>query len=455
MARRAGVAEAARAKLKVSSQAAAAEVEKAQEPVEVRAQAAYAEVPVEAVAPNRRNVREDLGDLSELAASVAEVGVLQPLVVRPVTDAEASSYPAGTRYVLVMGHRRLAASLAAGRLRVPVLVRSDAVAAPERERQAMLIENLLRRDLSPVEEARAFQQVLDEGVSQRQLAGQVGVSQAHISRRLGLLRLDGALVDLVAAGRLGVDLAVTTLGGLSPEIQQQLAAKLADQDDTAGKPIPADQVRLSTERLLRQAEGEARAAAQRQLIADRGGRAVEGDELDDDAGRRRLHSEEAIAEAAVAGHLLGVPSTGGGEPMYFTAAELPPAEPQPQPRVDPEAAARREWSARRKALAAWVADRVNQVPRKTELAEVLARHVVDSISHDVGAQVHAWLQQSALCEVGQEYYAWQSSLAELWGRDLMRVAWLATVAADLYGSRWTADSDRAARTQARVDEVGQ
>lgn len=452
MARKTGVAEAARARLQVSSQSAAAEVEESQEPVEARAQAAYAEVPATAVAPNRRNVRQDLGDLGDLTASVAEVGVLQPLVVRPVTDAEAPEYPAGTRYVVVMGHRRLAASLAAGRAKVPVLVRSDAVAAPERERQAMLIENLLRQDLSPVEEARAFQQVLDEGSSQHQLARQIGVSQAHISRRLGLLRLDEALLELVAAGRLGVDLAVTTLGGLPAELQQQLAAELVDLDGEAGELVPASQVRSATERLLREAEAEARAAAQRQVIADRGGRAAERGELDD-SWRRRLTGEEAIAAAAAAGDLVGIPSPWSSEPEYFTAAELPPAE--PKPRADPEAAARREWTARRKAVAAWVAGRVDQVPRKTELAEVLARHVVDSMHHDVGTQVHGWLQESPQYVPGQEYHAWQAGLAELPSRDLLRVAWLATVAADLYGSRWASDSDRAARTQARVEEVQQ
>jgi ParB/RepB/Spo0J family partition protein len=453
MARRTGVAEAARARLQVSSEAAAVEVEESQEPVEARAQAAYAEVPATAVAPNRRNVRQDLGDLGDLSASIAEVGVLQPLVVRPVTDAEAPEYPAGTRYVVVMGHRRLAASLAAGRAKVPVLVRSDAVAAPERERQAMLIENLLRQDLSPVEEARAFQQVLDEGSSQHQLARQIGVSQAHISRRLGLLRLDEALLELVAAGRLGVDLAVTTLGGLPAELQQQLAAELVDLDGKAGELIPASQVRSATDRLLREAEAEARTVAQRQVIADRGGRAAEQGELDDDGWRRRLHTEEAIAEAAAAGDLLGVPSKWNDEPTYFTAAELPPAE--REPRADPEAAARREWTARRKAVAAWVAGRVDQVPRKTELAEVLARHIVDSMHHDVGTQVHGWLQESSHYVPGQEYHAWQAGLAELPSRDLLRVAWLATVAADLYGSRWASDSDRAARTQARVGEVQQ
>lgn len=137
---------------------------------------------VDRLVPAPDNPRRDPGDLSELAASIRAVGLLEPLIV-----AEEAS--AGDGYVVVAGHRRLAAARLAGLVAVPAIVRR----LNEAERaEIMLIENLQREGLSPLEEASAYRRLRELGQSQRQLAARVGRSQAHISKRLALLELPEA-----------------------------------------------------------------------------------------------------------------------------------------------------------------------------------------------------------------------------------------------------------------------
>jgi len=145
------------------------------------------------ITPAKDNPRRDVGDVTELAASIKSAGILEPLIVTiepkatfqprngggPVTMHEA-------RHLLVIGHRRLAAAKLAGLTEVPVVVRT----LSESERiEAMLIENLQRTDLAPLEEAQSFKRLLDMGCSQHKLAERIGRSQSHISKRLALLEL--------------------------------------------------------------------------------------------------------------------------------------------------------------------------------------------------------------------------------------------------------------------------
>lgn len=135
-------------------------------------------VPIGQVRPDPDNPRRDVGDVSELAASLAEVGMLQPIVVRRCLGG----------LVVVAGHRRLAAARAAGWDTVPVIVhapmRDDEVLA------AMLIENGHRRDLDPIEEARGLARLKGQlGCTETQLARRIGRHQTHVSARLRLLAL--------------------------------------------------------------------------------------------------------------------------------------------------------------------------------------------------------------------------------------------------------------------------
>jgi len=122
-----------------------------------------------------------VGDVSELAESMTSVGVLQPLLVTPDPEADA-----GEGFLVVFGHRRLEAAKAAGLGEVPAEVREM---DPVERLSIQLIENLQRAEIDALDEALAYRRLLDLKLSQRAMAGRVGRSQSHISKRLGLLRL--------------------------------------------------------------------------------------------------------------------------------------------------------------------------------------------------------------------------------------------------------------------------
>ncbi len=144
-----------------------------------------------AIAPNPRQPRRTFDEeaLDELSASIVEVGLLQPVVVRKIGDGS---------YELVMGERRWRASQRAGLDVIPAIVRETA--DDEMLRDA-LMENLHRQQLDPLEEAAAYQQLLDDfGATHEQLAQKIGRSRPHISNTLRLLNLPPAVQKRVAAG---------------------------------------------------------------------------------------------------------------------------------------------------------------------------------------------------------------------------------------------------------------
>jgi ParB family transcriptional regulator, chromosome partitioning protein len=159
--------------------------------------ASYAEIPLDRIRPNPRQPRTafDEDALAELTHSVREIGVLQPIVVRPVPsggDAEP------IRFELIMGERRWRASRDAGRDTIPAIVKETDQDDLLRD---ALLENLHRSELNPLEEAAAYQQLLDDfGCTQEELAGRIGRSRPQISNTLRLLRLPPAVARRVAAG---------------------------------------------------------------------------------------------------------------------------------------------------------------------------------------------------------------------------------------------------------------
>lgn len=164
------------------------------------------------------NVRVDPGELAELAASIAELGVLQPIrAIGPHADG---------RYRAVWGQRRILASRQAGRTTIPALVEAAAdVDAPGARRSIeQLAENLQRKDLNPIEEARAMREVLDasKGLTQDVLADRLGRSRPWVSNALGLLDAPVAIQKAVQAGELTPSHA-KALKGLAPKTQQQIA----------------------------------------------------------------------------------------------------------------------------------------------------------------------------------------------------------------------------------------
>jgi ParB family transcriptional regulator, chromosome partitioning protein len=177
----------------------------------------FNEIPVGSVEPNPRQPRRAFDDdaHAELTASIDEVGVLQPIVVRPSTDG---------RYELIMGERRLRACRAAGRESIPAIIRETA--DDELLRDA-LIENLHRAELNPLEEAAAYQQMLDDfEMTHDDLARRIGRSRPHITNTLRLLRLSPAVQRRVASGVLTAGHARALVAVDDPARQDRLAARV-------------------------------------------------------------------------------------------------------------------------------------------------------------------------------------------------------------------------------------
>jgi ParB family chromosome partitioning protein len=177
----------------------------------------FEEVQVGAIAPNPRQPRRTFDDdaLDELALSIAEVGLLQPVVVRRIGEG---------RYELVMGERRWRASQRAGLEVIPAIVRETQDDAMLRD---ALMENLHRQQLDPLEEAAAYQQLLDDfGATHEQLAQKIGRSRPHISNTLRLLNLPPAVQKRVAAGVISAGHARALLSIEDHQAQERLAQRI-------------------------------------------------------------------------------------------------------------------------------------------------------------------------------------------------------------------------------------
>ena len=181
------------------------------------AAAYFAEIPIDAISPNPRQPRRvfDEGAMAELVASLREVGLLQPVVVRPLD---------GARFELIMGERRWRAAAEAGFSAVPAIVRETADDDLLRD---ALLENLHRASLNPLEEAAAYQQMLDDfGCTHDELASRLGRSRPQISNTLRLLRLSPPVQRRVAAGVLSAGHARALLAVENAARQDALAARV-------------------------------------------------------------------------------------------------------------------------------------------------------------------------------------------------------------------------------------
>jgi ParB family transcriptional regulator, chromosome partitioning protein len=177
----------------------------------------YEEIAIAAITPNPRQPRGifDEDTLAELASSITEVGLLQPVVVRPVMPGH---------FELIMGERRWRASQRAGLEHIPAIVRGTSDDDMLRE---ALMENLHREQLNPLEEAAAYQQLLDDfGATHEELAQKVGRSRPHISNTIRLLNLPPGVQHRVAAGVLSAGHARALLALDDPDAQDRLAHRI-------------------------------------------------------------------------------------------------------------------------------------------------------------------------------------------------------------------------------------
>ena len=172
-------------------------------PVE-RPQAGFSQLQLELIAPNPQQPRTHFDEetLSGLAESIGEVGVLQPVVVRTEGD----------RYILIAGERRCRAARIAGLDEIPAIIKSGDVDETTSLAEA-LIENVQREDLSPLEEAAGYQQLLVEfGLSHEDVASKVGKSRSAVTNTLRLLQLPTAIQGMVGRGELAAGHARSLLG---------------------------------------------------------------------------------------------------------------------------------------------------------------------------------------------------------------------------------------------------
>jgi ParB family chromosome partitioning protein len=177
----------------------------------------FAELPLDSITPNPRQPRTvfDEEAMAELVHSLREVGLLQPVVVRPLSD---------DRYELIMGERRWRAAREAGYSAIPAIVRSTGDDTMLRD---ALLENLHRSQLNPLEEAAAYDQMLqDFGCTHDELAGRIGRSRPQISNTLRLLKLPPLVQRRVAAGVLSAGHARALLGLEDAAAQERLAQRV-------------------------------------------------------------------------------------------------------------------------------------------------------------------------------------------------------------------------------------
>jgi ParB family transcriptional regulator, chromosome partitioning protein len=179
------------------------------------------EVPVTSIRPNVHQPRThfDEESLSALTASITELGVLQPVLVRLV---------GADHYELIAGERRWRAARRAGLPTIPALIRT---ATDVDSLEQALVENLHREDLNPLEEAAAYQQLIEDfGLTHEQLAKRVGRSRAAISNALRLFQLPPAIQRLIVEGRLSSGHARALLGTPDRSFQEALARRAVADD---------------------------------------------------------------------------------------------------------------------------------------------------------------------------------------------------------------------------------
>jgi ParB family chromosome partitioning protein len=182
----------------------------------------YFEAPLDRIDPNPRQPREAFTEetLEELSDSIRAVGVLQPIVIRPVGD----------RFQIIMGERRVRAARMAGLVTIPAVVR---ITEDHHLLRDALIENVHREDLNPLEEAAAYAQLLNDfSVTQEELASRIGRSRPAISNALRLLRLPASVQRRIAAGTLSAGHARAVAALTDPEQQERLADRIVAQGMT-------------------------------------------------------------------------------------------------------------------------------------------------------------------------------------------------------------------------------
>lgn len=388
-------------------------------------------------------------DLTDLAESIREIGIVQALTVVPATDwlehhPDHREAVGEARYVLMAGHRRRAAALLAGRSDAPIMVRPELASAGLTDVQ--LHENLHRLALTPLQEARAYAAKVDEGFSQREISRAVKVSQGQVAKRLSLLQLPPEVQAAVDHGWYTVADALDLLKQ-DAEVIAEVALRVADLTDAetlrtreaeeaeaglshaealASRARSTDQSRahqLSTiaaearsfvARRRRQATAEARAEELGAQFVANPSEKFRGREY-----AHELTAARDIDRHAKKGNLAVAPAanwSGDDQPRYYALAKDNPKEQEETAAAKERAAAeRREKKGRsegHKARVAALAQLAAKKPSAADLREHLVLHVLDAPVYDSQAKK---LARKIAIEAGmgpegtEDYWDWMKA----------------------------------------------
>lgn len=405
-----------------------------------RGRAASGDVRMIKVGDVQRNPDNPQGRSSvdeSLVNSVREVGVIQDLVLVPVEqwlaahpgrENELSDAP----YVVLTGHRRLAAAVQAERDEVPARVRED---FDETTLDSVVLhENLHRLALTPVEEARAYERIMQRrGLSQRQLAKHTGVSQPQISKKLKLLGLPSGIQEAVEAGLIGIEQSAAVLDEDDEvvEVLDQMVAATAD-----GESIDLDSLimRARIEVRTRQAQESAR-----QQATERKATFTEPTELgnalglgrSEYPGERQLHDDKDIAKAQEDGALVvsyTQPSPYAASKTTFFTTERPKRQTAAEPSKG--ASADRERTKANRARRAALRDLVTSPPKVDVIrAELLAWAIAGggwaSAVMDIARPL---LHAAGLVDEDVTYWGVKRTLQELSDKQQHHAVWIMMLA---------------------------
>lgn len=393
-------------------------------------------IDIELIAPNPRNPKARMIDnLDELAASIAGVGILQPLLLTAAEEwlaahPEDTTAVAGRAWVAQDGHRRLAAATLAGVAQVPGLPRG-----------ADIDDNVMRvttayhaSKLTPMEEAVNFAALIERGLSQSDISRQTGISQGHISNRLKMLSLPDAVQTAVDQGRVGVQEALQLSRNADTDLIARVGEKIAAAADDEAPPIDLNEVRLAVEADRRHEEAIVNA---RELADELGGEFVADitDRLTGDVSRHRLTSRIDQVAAGRKNNLLVAPGRHSVTPECYAI--------QTQRRLPAETPAERSSRARREADEARIEAlyrAAERTPPTSLLQQTLITITLRGISlHRTDGAIslaHKLAQRVGLADQTLKAADWGGTLLELPPADQAKAAWIAALAIlDSYTSR--------------------
>lgn len=410
------------------------------------------------LAPHPRNPRTDLGDLAEITASIAANGVFEPLVVltRAAYEAAADSDGDTMRpedgswtHVIVMGHRRAAAARAAGLEKVPVVVRDDLAGA--KALASMVAENRHREDLDPLAEAQTMDELARRGWSQRQIAAEIGCSQAHVTKRLTLLKLPVPAQTAVTSGKLSTVQALDlhqAVTGADDDLAAEAIESAVHNIESGWRPGQA------IEHAGREA---ARQQATRKTRAELDVRGIEVVPLEKTfrLGWKHLYSGD-VAKHEKAGCLAAVIGWNGSPDYVCTNPTSHPSASKADTSRARELEDERESQKAAKARdAACSAIAAGEIPVGREVVKILTMALLENSGWSETLRLACkWLREAGIAPKDTDHYTWRKQLAASGDRTgLTRYALAYALAGDELHVRRRADWDD--RHIAHVDRLRQ